>query len=115
MTIIKIKKLNYIKLLKFLPNITLVLLLFGFISTIFFLYQYFYQTIAQVKVVSILKSQISLNQVNLPLYEKVINDWENKKRFDESSIDKIKDHFQPITTTNQTINKPTIEEVNLIE
>ena len=77
----KIKKLSLIRLLRFLPTVTLIILLVAFGFTIYFLYQYFYQSIAQAKVVSILKNQVTLNQVNMPLYQKVLNAWEIKKQF----------------------------------
>ncbi|HAO81526.1 MAG: hypothetical protein UV57_C0002G0019 [Parcubacteria group bacterium GW2011_GWD2_43_10] len=110
----KIKKLSLIRLLRFLPTVTLIILLVAFGFTIYFLYQYFYQSIAQAKVVSILKNQVTLNQVNMPLYQKVLNAWEIKKQFDESSLENVKDSFRPLPIILPTSNteQPTIEEVN---
>lgn len=76
----KFNSLRVHELIRWLPA-TLLLLLLGFTTlTCLFLYENFYQTIAEVKVVAILRSQVALNQVNLPLFDQVFTDWENKKK-----------------------------------
>lgn len=108
-----LKNIKIIRLLRFLPATTLLLLLAAFIFTIYFLYQYFYQTIAQAKVVSILKNQVTMNQINIPLYQKVLDSWESKKEFDDTLLQNIKDAFRPLSTAAPTsIEEPTLEEVN---
>ncbi len=101
------------KLLKFLPLTTLLLLVGAMVLTLQFLYQYFYQTIAEVKVVSILRSQVALNQVNLPLYEKVFDAWEAKKKFDPAALADLKDPFLPLPApVSPEEAGPSLEEVN---
>lgn len=107
-----IKKFKPSKLLRFLPKLTLLILLVGFGGSIYFLYKYFYQTIAQVRVVSILRNQVALNQVNVPLYQKVLTALDLKKQFDDSVLNNMKDPFQPLTVPTIITDAPTIEEVN---
>lgn len=111
----KLKHFKFIGLLKFLPIVTIVILVASFSLTIGFLYKYFYETIAQVKVVSILKNQVALNQVNVPLYEKVLNAWDAKKQFNPSALDNIRDPFQPLQAAATPSQEPTIEDVNSTE
>jgi hypothetical protein len=99
------------KLLKFLPLTTLVLLVGVLVLTLQFLYHYFYETIAEVKVVSILRSQVALNQVNLPLYQKVLDAWEAKKKFDPTALAGLKDPFLPLPPTPAE-GGATLEDVN---
>ena len=103
------------KFLKFLPLATLLILLGVLVITLQFLYRYFYQTIAEVKVVSILRSQVALNQVNLPLYQEVFNAWEAKKKFDSSALSELKDPFRPLPPATPTSGEPSLDEVNLAQ
>src|SRR3989338_570023 len=113
---LKLKNIKPIRLLKFLPTTTLLALLIIFGLTIIFLYQFFYQTVAQVKVVSILKNQVALNQVNVPLYQKVLNAWESKKQFNSSTLDNIGAPFKPLPEISPTGNSgPSLEEANLTD
>ncbi|MDP3986326.1 MAG: hypothetical protein U1C53_02780 [Candidatus Veblenbacteria bacterium] len=109
----KLKAFNPLSLLRLLPLVTLAGLLACFAFTISFLYQYFYQTIAQVKVVSILRNQVALNQVNLPLYQKVLNAWEIKKQFDPSALEGLRDSFKPLPAA-APVDQPNLEEVNSV-
>ncbi len=90
------KNLKPQRLLRYLPVTTLGLLLLATGFTLSFLYRYFYQTIAQVKVVSILQSQVALTQVNLPLYREVLHAYESKQAFNESLLSNLWDPFQPL-------------------
>lgn len=109
------KGFKFIGLLKFLPIITIIILIACFGLSISFLYKYFYQTIAQVKVVSILKNQVALNQVNVPLYEKVLNAWDAKKQFNHSDLENIKDPFQPIPDITSSSPEVSLEDANTVE
>src|SRR3990167_8966186 len=109
----RLRGIKPIRLLRFLPTVTLVILLAIFAFTISFLYQYFYQTIAQVKVVSILRNQVALNQVNLPLYQKVLNAWETKKKFTPSALEDLRDPFKPLPAA-APVDQPNLEEVNSV-
>lgn len=102
------------RLLRYLPGATLILLIGLFSLTITFLYQYFYQTVAQVKIVSILRSQVALNQVNLPLYQRVLNAWEAKKQFDPTALAGIRDPFKPLPPPAPSADQPSLEEVNTV-
>lgn len=112
---LQLKNFKPLKLLRYLPTIIAMVLLVLFVLTIIFLYQYFYQTIAQAKVVSILKNQVALNQVNMPLYQKVFNAWDAKKQFDPSALENIRDTFRPLSSLNPNTTIPSLEEVNTVE
>ena len=107
------KNLKPQRLLRYLPVTTLALLLLATGFTLSFLYRYFYQTIAQVKVVSILQSQVALTQVNLPLYHEVLSAFESKKAFDESQLAKLRDPFQPLPESGSASQGGTDSSGNL--
>jgi len=107
-----LKKINPSRWLKYLPMGTAILLLLLLIASIFFLYRYFYQTVAEVKTVAILKSQVALSQVDLPLYQKVFSAWENKKKFDPASLENINDPFRSLPPAPPPANAPTLESAN---
>ncbi|MFZ5390903.1 MAG: hypothetical protein ACOZAJ_01355 [Patescibacteria group bacterium] len=69
-------------ILPWLPMVTLIVLGFLFIGLIVFLYQNFYQTLAQVKEVNLLRSQVTQYRINVPLYEKVWLNWQRKSKAD---------------------------------
>ncbi len=99
--------------LRFLPLGTMLTLIALLGWTTYFLYNYFYQTISQVKVVTILRSQIALHQVDLPLYQEIVAALEAKKKFDPEVLKTVNDPFKPLP-----INKdiaPSLEEVNKIK
>jgi len=108
------KSLKPDKWLKFLPIGTSLILLTLLVLSFVFLYRYFYQTIAQVKVVVILRNQVALAQVDMPLYRQVFNAWEAKKKFDPKSIEGLKDPFNILPEVKPVIEEvaPTIEQAN---
>lgn len=109
-----LKNLRPMRLLRYLPMLALIILLITFGLTINFLYEYFYQTIAQVKVVGILRNQVALNQINAPLYQKVLTAWESKKQFDETKLQGLNDPFRPLPAAPTTATKPSLEEANTL-
>jgi hypothetical protein len=108
------KNLRPDRLLKFLPIGTGLILLTLLILSFAFLYRYFYQTIAQVKVVVILRSQVALAQVDMPLYRQVFNAWEAKKKFDPKAIDNLHDPFNvlPEVKPIDQAATPTLDQAN---
>ncbi|HOY56254.1 MAG TPA: hypothetical protein PLH37_02405 [bacterium] len=73
-------------------SIAFVVASFG--ATIFFLYTYFYQAIAQVQTVYMLRSQVSFEIVDLNLWQKVKQNLDYKKT--------------PAIKTDETIRNPFI-------
>ena len=80
-------------ILRLIPLSTLVILLGVLASCMVFLYQQFYETIAEVKVVHILQSQISLSQVDLPLYQTVTQSLNDKMKTDPTLLQNLPDPF----------------------
>jgi len=88
--------------LRLIPLSTL-LFLFAILSAcILFLYQEFYQTIAQVKVVHILQSQISLSRVDVSLYQTVFQNLQAKKKTDPNLLQNLPNPFNPTATVSPT-------------
>lgn len=94
--------LNWSKILPWLPFSCFTLALIGIVMIMGFLYYNFYQTIAQVKVVYILRSQVSLTQINLPLYEQV-SDRLTAKQTPDIDIAEIKNN--PFTSLPGSTDK----------
>lgn len=95
---------------KLLPIATSLVLIGLTIVSVIFLHRYFYQTIAQARVVFDLRSKVAFNQVDLPLFQQVFAAWENKKKFDAAALDAFRDPFQALAPTQPA--SPTIEEAN---
>lgn len=104
------KKLRLNHWFKLLPLATSLLLVTLTGGVAVFLHRYFYQTIAQARVVIVLKSQVAFNQVNLPLFHDVFVTWEAKKKFDPTVLEGFRDPFKPTPPAAPTT--PSIEEVN---
>lgn len=79
---LQLPKIVLRRLLPWLPLGSFVVMSMLLVGLIYFLYRNFYQTIAQIKVVYILRTQVALNQVDVPLYKNVTAAWENKKKID---------------------------------
>ncbi|MBI5465874.1 MAG: hypothetical protein HY974_01140 [Candidatus Kerfeldbacteria bacterium] len=114
LTTFKLETLKPSRWLKFLPLGTGLLLLALLVASFIFLYRYFYQTIAQVKIVVILRGQVALAQVDMSLYRQVFNAWEAKKKFDPQSTEGLRDPFNPLPEikTEAEAEQPTLEEAN---
>ncbi|MBU1038660.1 hypothetical protein KKC17_00255 [Patescibacteria group bacterium] len=95
------------KLLPWLPSLTLVILLFLLIVLIVFLQRNFYQTLAQVQEVNLLRSQVTQYRINVPLYEKVLLNWQNKKTELPKPANPIPNPF--------SLNKQTAEDITEID
>lgn len=100
---LSLKQFRPQQLLKLLPLSTSFVLMACGGALLVFLYQNFYQTITQARIVSVLRSQLALGQINIPLYQEVLANLQKKKQFDASSISSLKDPFQPLPLA------PTIE------
>jgi hypothetical protein len=110
---LKLPKLKNIKLyywLKFLPLGTMILLLILLSTCLLFLNKYFYQTITEIKVVSLLQNQISLSKIDLPLYQQVFDKWESKKKSNIEMLENLNDPFRPISST--PLNPSALESAN---
>lgn len=106
-------KLHLNRWFKLLPIFTGVLLLGLTALSLVFLHRNFYQTIAQLRIVSVLQNQVAFNQVNLTLYQSVFSSWENKKKFDPTVLEGFRDPFQALAKPAAAPPpSPTIEEVN---
>lgn len=70
-------KINLIVKYTYYAIITVIILGLGI--SIFFLYDNFYQTLTQARVVYILKSQVAFETVDMSLWNKVIQNFQNKK------------------------------------
>jgi hypothetical protein len=92
---IHVPKFNPTRLLRLLPIATMLLLLGVLVWCMTFLYHYFYQTIANVKVVRTLQNQVALGQINLPLYQEVLGDLQKKKEFNAETVVGLHDPFSP--------------------
>ncbi len=79
---LQLPKIALRRLLPWLPLASFVAMFILLLGLIYFLYRNFYQTIAQIKVVYILRTQVALNQVDVLLYKNVTAAWENKKKID---------------------------------
>ncbi len=88
-------KVSLGRLLRWLPLATMALLLAILGWCLAFLYQYFYQTISDVKVVRTLQNQVSRGQINLPLYQEVLGSWQKKKEFSPEQVAGLHDPFSP--------------------
>ncbi len=72
-----------------------------------FLYKYFYKTITEAQDIYIIRSKVSLQAVDVNLYEAILNAVERKRLFNDNSLTQIKDPFssqviptpKPETTT----------------
>lgn len=107
----KLKQLKPAQLIRYLPLATTILLL-GLLGVVLvFLHRYFYQTITQAKIVLNLRTQISLSQVDLPLYEKVFRAWEAKKQFDPKTLEALRDPFV-VTSESPATQEPSLETAN---
>ncbi len=84
--------------LRLIPFGTLVVLFVVLAICVVFLYQEFYQTIAQAKVVYILQSQISLSRVDVPLYQSIFQNLEEKKKSNPALLQNLPNPFNPPTT-----------------
>lgn len=73
---------NWSKILRWLPLSFFISGLVALGIIIGFLYYNFYETMAQVKIVYILRSQVSLTQINVPLYQQVFSRLEAKQKSD---------------------------------
>lgn len=83
-------------ILKLLPYATTLVLIACTSALLMFLYQYFYQTISQARVVSVLRNQLAISQINIPLYQEVLAKIQSKKVFDAAALTALKDPFQPL-------------------
>lgn len=99
------------KWFKFLPLLTGALLMCLTAVSVIFLHRHFYQTIAQLRVVSVLQNQVAFNQVNLTLYKEVFSAWEKKKQFDPASLEGFHDPFQSLAPLPAPPG-PSLEEAN---
>jgi hypothetical protein len=71
----------------------MVVLLAALVWCLVFLNQYFYQTISDVKLVRTLQNQVTLKQINLPLYQEVLSGLQKKKQPPASSLEGFHDPF----------------------
>lgn len=105
----KISRWLHSRWLKFLPFGSMLVSLAVLGGVIVFLERYFYETIAAAKVVKVLQNQISLNEVDLPLYQTVVDNLTTKKKFDATAVASVRDPFRPLgvpPTTPATPTKP---------
>lgn len=105
-----LKQLRPQQLLKLLPISTSLVLVACAGALGLFLYQNFYQTITQARVVSVLRNQLALSQINVPLYQQVLTNLQNKKHFDASTISALKDPFQPLPPAPAA--EPSLDQAN---
>lgn len=106
----KLKNIKWYCWLKFLPLGTMILLLILLSICLIFLNKYFYQTIAEIKVVGLLQNQISLSKIDLPLYQQVFDKWESKKKNNTEMLENLNDPFRPIPPT--PLNQSALESAN---
>ncbi len=95
---------------KLLPIATSLILIALAVVAVLFLHRYFYQTIAQARVVFDLRTKVAFNQVDLPLFQQVFAAWESKKKFDPAALDALRDPFKTIIPAPAT--GPSLEEAN---
>lgn len=72
-----------------------------------FLYQYFYKTVAEAQDIYIIRAKVSLQAVDVKLYESILTSLIEKKRFDSNQIEHIKDPFTNQATIINTLEVPT--------
>ncbi len=70
-------------------------------ASFYFLYNNFYQTLIQAKIIYVLKSQVAFESVNIELWDKVAQNLENKKI--------------SILSTEKKLNNPFVEFVKVEE
>ncbi len=75
-------KFDFTKWLPWLPFSFFITILAALGIIVGFLYYNFYETVAQVKIVYILRSQVSLTQINVPLYQQVFDRLAAKQKMD---------------------------------
>lgn len=73
---------------------------------LFFLYNNFYQTLSQARVVYVLKNQVSFEPVNIKLWEKVLLNLENKKKSNIGVDTLMTDPFIPFQEIKPQETKP---------
>ncbi|MFA4818948.1 MAG: hypothetical protein WC621_03840 [Patescibacteria group bacterium] len=114
----RFKQINTRRWLPWIPLSTFVGLLLLLALLIYFLYRNFYQTIAQIKVVYVLRTQIALTQVNVDLYQSISKSWENKKKIDpiinQISTDPFVQLSQPKTAGDDKNNLTGLDKANQI-
>ncbi len=66
-------------LTKYVYYIIATVLILGLGISLFFLYDNFYNTLAQARVVYILKSQVAFETIDMALWQKIIQNYQNKK------------------------------------
>lgn len=96
--------LNFTKLLPWLPFSFVITSLIATGLIMGFLYYNFYETVSQVKMVYILRSQVSLTQINVPLYQQVFSRLESKQKSD-FDIKLIQNN--PFVSLPAEVDKPT--------
>jgi hypothetical protein len=106
----KLKNIKWYCWLKFLPLGTMILLLILLSTCLIFLNKYFYQTIAEIKVVGLLQNQVSLSKIDLPLYQQVFDKWETKKKSNTEILENLNDPFSSIPAT--PLNQSGLESAN---
>lgn len=95
--------------LKLLPIATTLVLLACTVTLFMFLYSNFFETLAQARVVIVLRNQLAISQIDVPLYQQVIAKIKSKKEFDSAVLATLKDPFQPVA---QVPSGPGLEQAN---
>lgn len=91
-----ITKVDWSQWIKFLPLGSIIVSLGILVAVIMFLEQFFYETITAAKIIKVLQNQIALNQIDLSLYQTVIDNVAEKKKFDPSVLANLRDPFHPV-------------------
>ncbi|MFH1112118.1 MAG: hypothetical protein V1712_03580 [Patescibacteria group bacterium] len=100
--LIKKIKIPHGAALKFLPMLTIILIVAALILMVNFLYIYFYNTLAQAEEIYIYRSQISLKTIDIDLYNNVFSAIKSKKEFDQKVLTSLSNPFA-------TIEKPILK------
>lgn len=65
-------KFNYYWFLRIIYPLLIAIILIGLVTMTLFLYQDFYQTITQAEMVTILRSQVASEAINIKIFEEVL-------------------------------------------
>jgi len=91
----------------FFGIIMIVFIIFGILTTGWFVYTNIYQTIDKAQAISTFESGFSFRPINFKLFNETMSAWEEK--YNQPTIPKIRDPFNPIL---EKITEETTEELN---
>ncbi len=99
------QKLGWGQTIKLISWLVIILLLLSIYLSGKFLFLYFYNTITQVEKVFLLRSEISLKQIDMNIYENILSALKIKKTSNIEKIKQLSDPFgvetKPIITSNE--------------